>query len=142
GGECAVHGDAKRADALLVGRRHLDEGGVELKGAALLEQRGDLGEERGRVVRAAFLHRLADIGADEEGVVAEAPLHAGRDVWGRGFGVEVDDLDVAQLAGPGDEGVYEARWGRCPAVEVDPLAGLDVGDSLFRGDSVHASTSR
>lgn len=65
GGPDAVHAGAERAVALLIRRRHVDEGEIGLD-VALLEQTRDLVQENGDAVGSAGVHRRPHVAADEQ----------------------------------------------------------------------------
>jgi len=67
-----VHGDAERAETVLIRRRHLDQSDVD--GELIPKQGRDGAEKHGYVVRLPRIDRLAHVGAHEERVVAERPL--------------------------------------------------------------------
>ena len=92
-----VDRDAERAEAVLVGRRDLDQHDVGRQ-VALAEQLGDLVEEDGDVVAAAVLDGLARAGADEQRLVEERVGVLGLRVLALAHGDHVVDLDVLELA--------------------------------------------
>ena len=116
------------------------------------EQLGDVRQEDRHVVGPALVDGLARVGADEERAVAEAAGHLRRQVRRRALGVDVDDADVAQLAGAARQRLEQDRWRGRAAVDEHLLAGRDAGDglsavtmrmrSVWRGRRVAASCHR
>ena len=106
---------AERAEAVGVGRRGVDEHGVERQ-RARLEQPRHVRQEDRDVVGPALVDRGASVGADEQGPVAEVAGHLGAQVRPRALGVEVDDRDVpssgarATSASSRTDGTAAAQW--------------------------------
>ena len=134
-----LHGRAQRAEAVRVRRRDVDEHRVERQDAAPEEVRHVREEDRD-VLGAALVDRRARVGADEQGAVPEVPRHLGREVRPRPLDVEVDDAHVVQLGRAGHERVEQHRRGGRGALDVDLVAGPDVGDRLGGADDLHAGS--
>ena len=120
-----VDRDAERAEAVLVGRRDVDERHVRRE-VALAEQLGDLVEEHRDVVAATILDGLARRGADEERLVVEGTRVLGAAVLALAHGDHVVDLDVLELAGPGDKRVDQLERLSAGVREHDAVARLDA----------------
>ena len=75
-------------------------------------------------------------------MVAQVARHLGREVWAGAFDVEVDDPDITQLGGPGDERVEQHRGRRRRAVDPDLFVRLYAGDGLCGRDDAHWETLR
>lgn len=103
---------------------------------------GDLGEEDGCVIGPALLDRLARIRADEEGVVAEAACHGRFGVRRGAIGVEVDDLDIAQVRPDANEAGNERVGGGGAGVDVEAVTRLHHPGGLFEGDDAHGDRMR
>lgn len=128
-GARGVHRGSKRAVAVLVRRRDVDERDVERHGTAAEELR-HLAQEHGHVVGLTTSHRLPDVLADEQGVDAEARRHLRLRVRGGALGVKLDDLDGAEFGGAGGQSAYEALRRGGDAVYVDAVAGTHRADGL------------
>ena len=111
----------QRAEAVGVGRRRVDEHGVEWQEPAV-EQARDVGQEGRDVLGPAFVDRGPGVGPDEQRPMAEVRLHLRGEVGTRSLAVKVDDADVLELGCPCHEGIEEDRGGRRGAVEVDLIA--------------------
>ena len=87
--------DAQRTEAVRVGRRDVEQHGIERHGAAA-EQPRHVGQEGRDVVGATLGHGGPGVRPDEQGAMPEVAGHLRREVGTRPFRVEVDHPDVAQ----------------------------------------------
>ena len=110
--------------------------------SARVEESRDVRQERGNVLGPPLVDRGAGVGPDEQREVAEVRGHLGREMRAGAFAMEMDDADVPELRGAGDQRVeQDGRRGR-RAVDVDLLAGLDSRDGLCGGDDLHVTSIR
>ena len=139
------HGDhrcAERAVAVAVGRRNVDQHGVQGQDPAP-EERRRVGQEGRYVFGPALVDRPPGVGADEQGAVEEVAGHLGREVRSGPLDVEVDDLDVLELGCARDECLEQHLGYRRSAMDVDLLAGTYAGDGLAgRKRCAYLSASR
>ena len=109
-GQAAIDTDAQAEVAVLVGRRHLQERDIE-RHLAGREQVLDFAEEDGSVVGSSGRHRLAHIGPQEQSVVPEMSLVLRQSVVGPAEAEHVDNFDVAQTGGPGEQRIGQGCGG-------------------------------
>jgi hypothetical protein len=91
-------GYAKRAVAMAVRWRHMNKRHINVECIGP-EQRRYLAQEYWGVIGPTLLHGLARIGSDEQAIHAKDTLEAGMGVVGGTFGMELNDFNIAQLAG-------------------------------------------
>ena len=123
----------ERAEPVGVGRRHVDEDGVEREQAAL-EQPRDVAQEHRDELGPPLVDGLPRVRADEQRPVAEVRRHLRGQVRPGSLGVEVDHADVVEFRCSRHEGVEQDRGHRRGALEVDLVARPDVGDGLVGSD--------
>ena len=132
---------SERAESMGIRWCGIDEDGIEPDQPGF-EQARNIGQERRDVLRATLVDRGARVRTDEQGPVSEVRRHLGREMGARSLAMEMDDPDVAQLRGSRDERIeQDRRRGRCP-VQVDLLAGLDVGNGFLGSDDTHGPSIR
>src|SRR6188472_2294748 len=73
--------------------------------------------------------------------MTEALGDLGREMRRGTLGVQVDDPNVAELAGAQGQSVEQDRWCRGTAVNKELLARLDAGDGVGRADDLHGGES-
>ena len=126
----ALDAHAVGAEAVLVGRRDLDEGHVH-RDHARAHQPRDLRQEHRHPVGAAVVDRGPHVRAGEERPVAEGTGRGGIDVRCFAEGHQVRDLDVAQLGGPRHQRAHQLFRVVAAGVQPDVVAGGDRAHRRF-----------
>ncbi len=121
GSQCRHAVDAKAAEAVTVGRRHLHQDHVDGLLAAG-EQCGNLTEENRRVVRAAFVDGRTGVAAGEECIVPEMLLFVRSHVRRWAKNQNVDDFHMIQLRSPGRQRLEQQGRSRATGTDINRIA--------------------
>ncbi len=133
-GEHAFNRGSQAHEAVLVGRRKLQQRHIDGQRAAL-DQVFNFAEEDGDVIDASGSHRLAHIGAHKQGAMAEMAFVLGVGIARKPQRAEVNNLYIAQLRGAVNQGIDQHRRRAAPRLNPHSIAGAHDLERLGR---VHA----